>query len=264
MAEGGVVIGLQPGTTDAVTPALPAPTRLGFRDVLRLGSVGVTTRPLRTVLAALGIAIGIAALVAVVGIPASNQAALRLELAALGPNLLTVAPGQTSSGDKAELPTESVAMVRRIAPVQTVSAVGSTASTARRTSAVPVDDHGGTVLATRLDLLNTLGGRVRQGEFLTAATERYPVAVLGTLAATRLGIELRAGAPAPLVWIGDRYFSVAGVLDALPLAPLSEYEWFSAAPPTQNVPARFWSAAHPMHWQHLESPRTPTPRCSSD
>ena len=80
---------------------LPRATRLPPGDVLRLGTVGVRTRPVRTVLAALGIAIGIAALIAVVSIPASNQAALRAQLAALGPNLLTVVPGTNIAGGKA-------------------------------------------------------------------------------------------------------------------------------------------------------------------
>ena len=44
--------------------------------------------------------------------------------------------------------------------------------------------------------------------------------VLGDKAATRLGItEVRAGQPAPTVWLGGRWFTVAGVLAPIPLAP---------------------------------------------
>jgi len=172
------------------------------------------------VLAALGIAIGIAALVAVLAIPASNRAALRLELAALGPNLLVATPGQTSEGRPATLPAESVAMVARIAPVEAVSAVGNTGRTARRSPAMPPGETGGGVVAARLDLLAALRGTVAQGSYLTAATERYPVAVLGAVAATRLGIELPTGGPSPVVAVGDQLFVVVGILNKLALAPL--------------------------------------------
>ncbi|HEY0640339.1 MAG TPA: ABC transporter permease [Pseudonocardiaceae bacterium] len=208
------------GPATGPVPPLPPGTRLHPQDVLRLGLVGIRTRPLRTVLAALGIAIGIASLVAVLGIPASNRAALRLELAALGPNLLIATPGQLPGGQRAELPKESVAMVGRVAPVQAVSATGDTGTAARRSPALPVDDTGGPVLAARLDLLTTLRGTVAQGAYLTAVTERYPVAVLGAVAATRLGIDLSGPGPAPVIAIGDELFTVAGILDRLTLAPV--------------------------------------------
>src|SRR5262249_35483945 len=55
----------------------------------------IRTRPLRAFLSALGIAIGIAAMVAVVGISSSSQANFNALLAKLGTNMLTVSPGQT-------------------------------------------------------------------------------------------------------------------------------------------------------------------------
>ncbi|MBP2320744.1 putative ABC transport system permease protein [Kibdelosporangium banguiense] len=185
-------------------------------DTVRLGMIGLRTRPLRTVLAALGIAIGIAALIAVVGVPASNQAALRNELAGLGPNLLTVAPGADPlTGKKAVLPAESVTMIKRIGPVQSVSAIGMTTASVRRTDRVPSTEGGGLrVVAGNLDLLGVLNARVRTGGFLDAATERFPVTVLGARAA-----QLLAVGPGVLVWIKDRWFTVAGVLEPVPLAP---------------------------------------------
>ncbi|WP_242547192.1 ABC transporter permease [Amycolatopsis sp. MtRt-6] len=197
-------------------PEPPEPVRLGPRELLGLGTVGLRTRPMRTALAALGIAIGIAALIAVVGIPASNQAALRTELEALGPNLLTVAPGRdVAAGTDAKLPASAPAMIRRIPPVQSVSATGTTSATVRRTDHVPADRTGGIrVSAAKLDLLPVLHGTVRTGTFLTSSTAELPVTVLGARAA-----ELLAAEPGRLVWIKDRWFSVAGVLDALPLAP---------------------------------------------
>jgi putative ABC transport system permease protein len=200
---------------------LPKPTRLPPRDVLALGLAGLRTRLTRTALAALGISIGIAALVAVVGVPASSQAALRAQIAALGPNLLTVAPGEDLlSSSKAKLPPDSLAMIRRIPPVQAVSATGATTATVRRSDLVPRDENGGIrVAASALDLLAVVQGRVRAGSFLTAASEGYPVVVLGDRAARVLGVEPRADGAASSVWIGDRQFVVAGVLEPVPLAP---------------------------------------------
>jgi putative ABC transport system permease protein len=200
---------------------LPKPARLSPRDVLVLGLAGLRTRLTRTALAALGISIGIAALVAVVGIPASSQAALRAQIAALGPNLLTVAPGDDLlTSAKATLPPDSLAMIRRIPPVLAVSATGVTTATVRRSDLVPREENGGIrVAASRLDLLAVVQGRVRAGAFLNPATERYPVVVLGDRAARVLGIEPRADGVASLVWIADRQFVVAGVLEPVPLAP---------------------------------------------
>src|SRR3954471_18254438 len=104
-----------------------SPARLRPRDVLRVGGTGLRTRPMRAFLSALGIAIGIAAMVAVVGISSSSRAELDRQLAALGTNLLTVAPGNDIFGDNAALPDESVAMIGRIGPVTGVSAVGKVA-----------------------------------------------------------------------------------------------------------------------------------------
>jgi putative ABC transport system permease protein len=174
-------------------------------------------RPLRAALSALGIAIGIAAMVAVLGISAVSRAGLLAQIHRLGTNLLTAAPGQTLFGQDAELPTTAVPMVSRIPGVTSVSAVGVVDhATVRRTDRIDPDETGGiAVSAARLDLLRTLGGRVRSGTYLTAATTRYPAVVLGAVAADRLGID-RAGAG---VYIAGRWFTVVGVLDSLRLAP---------------------------------------------
>ncbi|MGO4759675.1 ABC transporter permease, partial [Streptomyces sp. 2MCAF27] len=104
------------GRTDRRADAL-RPARLRPRDVVKVGAVGLRTRPLRAFLSALGIAIGIAAMVAVVGISSSSRADLDRSLAALGTNLLTVSPGSTMSGGQARLPETAEEMVSRIGPV---------------------------------------------------------------------------------------------------------------------------------------------------
>jgi putative ABC transport system permease protein len=171
-------------------------------------------------LSALGIAIGIATMIVVTGIPASSGRALDAALAALGTNLLRVQP--IAQGDQPEpLPSEAVGMVARIGPVTHASAVANVHSVVRRSDLVGENDGSGlTVLAGRTDLLPAVGGRLVAGQFLTDATERFPVVVLGSDAAVRLGYDrLLPDTPPPQVSIGNRWFSVAGILAPVPLAP---------------------------------------------
>jgi putative ABC transport system permease protein len=189
-----------------------------MRDLLRVGSLGLRSRRLRAALSALGVAIGIAAVVAVLGISASSRADLIAQLDALGTNLLRVSPGQTLAGDSAELPAASAGMIGRIGDTEQVSASGSVNATVRRTDRIPVDETGGlTVKTADSRLLATLGATMRRGRFLDAATAKYPTVVLGSVAASRLGID--EVNPAPTVWIGNRWFTVIGILDSVPLAP---------------------------------------------
>jgi putative ABC transport system permease protein len=193
------------------------PARLRPADAARVGATGLRTRPLRATLSALGIAIGIAAMLAVVGISTSSRAELDRTLDRLGTNLLTVAPGTTLFGEAARLPTESVAMVGRIGPVLSVSAVGRITSAAVfRNEYIPRGQTGGiAVFAARLDLLGTVGGELAAGAWLNAATGAYPAVVLGAKAVTVLGIST----PGLRVWLGEQWFSVAGTLRPVPLAP---------------------------------------------
>ena len=195
------------------------PGRLHLSDIVRLASYGLRARPLRVVLSALGIAIGIAAMVAVVGISASSRAELNRLLDSLGTNLLTVAPGTSLFGEAATLPEESVAMIGYLADVQAVSAVGEVADAhIYRNDKIPAVQSGGMgVYATRLDLLDTLGATVAAGTWLNAATAEYPTVVLGARTAARLGIG--AVGPDTQVWLGGRWFIVIGVLDPVSLVP---------------------------------------------
>jgi putative ABC transport system permease protein len=187
-------------------------------DLLRLSARGLTVRPGRTALSALGIAIGITALVGVLGLSESSRADLRAQLDTLGTNLLTVAPGQGLMGDDGTLPDESVAMIRRIPTVTDVSAVRAVEATVRRSDRVPESRTSGvTVAAADLDLLDAVAATVREGRWLDAATERYPAVVLGTTAARRLGVGPIAGGVD--VSIAGMPFTVVGILDPVVLAP---------------------------------------------
>jgi putative ABC transport system permease protein len=193
------------------------PARLSPADVVRVGAAGLRTRPLRVFLSALGIAIGIAAMISVVGVSASSRAELDRTLDRLGTNLLTVGPGQTLFGDDSRLPKESLSMVARIGPVESVSAVGRVPDVAvYRNDHIPRGETGSiAVVAARLDLLDTVAAEVASGSWLTTATAEYPGVVLGATAARRLDIR----APGVRVWLGGRWFSVVGVLRPGQLAP---------------------------------------------
>jgi putative ABC transport system permease protein len=196
-----------------------APAGLSPSDVVRLAGAGLRSRPLRAFLSALGIAIGIAAMVSVVGISSSSRAELDRTLDALGTNLLTVSPGRTFFGADASLPPESVAMVERIPPVRSASAIGMIdGGKVYRSDRIPEVETGGlAAYAAQLDLLDTVSATVVSGTWLNEATARYPAVVLGTTAARRLGVG--RASPAVQVLLGGVRFTVVGVLDRVPLAP---------------------------------------------
>ncbi|MEU7861947.1 ABC transporter permease [Nonomuraea sp. NPDC049141] len=199
-----------------MTRARLSPSRLSTVDVLRVGAAGLRARPARVVLSALGIAIGIATMIAVIGISSSSREQLLRRLDRLGTNLLTAAPGRTLFGDKAELPVSALSAVERIGPVSTASATGTVDATVRRTDHIPEAVTGGiSVQAASAELLTTLEGDVAKGTWLNAATERAPAVVLGSAAAKRLGL----GRIGVRVWMGDQWFTVIGILGPMPLAP---------------------------------------------
>ncbi|MEV0407829.1 ABC transporter permease [Actinoallomurus sp. NPDC050550] len=193
------------------------PARLGPRDVVRVGAAGLRARPLRVFLSALGIAIGIAAMIGVVGISASSRAQLQATLDRLGTNMLTVAPGKDLFGSDAELPKESVAMIGRMTDVISASATGKISDTnVYRNDHIDAGETGGIgVLAARLDLPRTAGLRMAAGTWLNAATSRYPAVVLGSDAADALGVAQ----PGVQVWLGSQWFTVVGILEPAQLTP---------------------------------------------
>jgi putative ABC transport system permease protein len=201
------------------TITLLTPRRLASADLLRLSSVGLRTRKLRAALSALGIAIGVAAIVAVLGLSASSQAGLLAEIDRLGTNMLTVSNGQTLFGQPAELPTQAPAMIGRIAGVTAVqdTAYVATVNVYRSPLIPAIDTNALTVQAASLGLLSVTGDALAHGSYLNAATAREPVAVLGALAAQRLGIDrVFAG---ERIWLGSQWFYVAGILNPAVLAP---------------------------------------------
>ncbi|HEY0805221.1 MAG TPA: ABC transporter permease, partial [Pseudonocardiaceae bacterium] len=186
--------------------------RLQLSDLTRLSTVGLRTRKLRAGLSALGIAIGVAAIVAVLGLSASSQAGLLAEINQLGTNLLTASNGQTLTGGTAELPVSAPPMIGRISGVQQVQSTGTVSgATAYRTPYIPTPDTNGlTVQAASLNLLAVLATTVAQGHYLNAASAQEPVAVLGATAAQLLGIDRIY--PDERIRVGGQWFYLAGIL----------------------------------------------------
>jgi putative ABC transport system permease protein len=194
------------------------PSRIAGADLVRVGTVGLRSRRVRTLLTAIGIAIGIAAVVAILGISESSRAGLLAQLDRLGTNLLTVTPGQQLFGGTATLPLEAPAMIGRIPPVQATAATAPVTASVFKTDKVPSVQTGGIgVLAAQPDLLETLRGSLADGVFLNAATAQYPAVVLGAETARYLGIT--SVYPAVRVYLGGQWFTVVGILDPIALAP---------------------------------------------
>jgi putative ABC transport system permease protein len=198
----------------------PTPrSRLRLGDLLPVGTVGLRARRLRAGLSALGIAIGIAAIVAVLGITRSSQAELLAQIDRLGTDLLTVTNGRSIQGQEAQLPTRAAGMLGQIDGVRQVAPTAQLAGVnVYRTDQIPAAQTGAlAVRACDPALVDTLDGRLRHGGFLNPATARYPAVVLGYQAAATLGIS---GLDQPTrVWLGGRWFTVVGILEPLPLAP---------------------------------------------
>lgn len=202
----------------AAPPAAPdrlARSRLLPRDVLHVGSVGLRTRRLRAALSALGIAIGIASMVAVLGISASSRADLLSALDDLGTNLLTVQPGESFFGQASELPQDAPARVRLLGGAEQVAAVYEVPSIAVHRNALTDEENGISALAADPGLATTLGATPATGHFLTDAGTRVPTVVLGSVAARRLGISSVEGQP--VVDLGGRAFQVVGILNPVAL-----------------------------------------------
>ncbi|MEV0898869.1 ABC transporter permease [Actinoplanes sp. NPDC049802] len=182
------------------------PARMPFADVVRVGGHGLRSRPMRVFLSALGIAIGIAAMVGVMGISASSTYELDRRLSSFGTNLLTV-----SAEERSRLPDTAVGMIGALPGVESVSAVGRTTARAYRNDHVPTERTGGIVVyAARTDLPTVAGARTVAGSWLTDAHITHPAVVLGWTAAKSLAVH-EAG-PAQLIWLGGRWFAVVGIL----------------------------------------------------
>ncbi|MCP2328718.1 putative ABC transport system permease protein [Hamadaea flava] len=193
--------------------------RMRAADLLPVATIGLRTRPARTALSVLGVAIGIAALVAVLGITRSSQSDLLARIDRLGTNLLTVTSGQSPSGQERPLPSTAAGGVSLTAGILASAPTAELAGvTVRRTDRIPsVLSNGLAVRAADASLLPVLDGHLTHGTFFTDVTSRYAITVLGHAAAERLGVEDLSGDPR--VFIGGYWYTVIGILAPLDFAP---------------------------------------------
>ncbi len=207
----------QSAKAEAPQADLPPRSRLRAGDLAYVGSTGLRARPMRAVLSALGVAIGIAAMVAVVGISSSSRERLDSQLAELGTNLLTVSVADPSGATPPlPLPADASARAERIHGVTAASATADLPDVhVYRNSLVDAGRTGGlTVVASELNLLSVVGAKLRTGEWLNPATATLPTTVLGSTAADRLGVR----APGTQVWLDGRNTTVVGILEPVALA----------------------------------------------
>ena len=186
--------------------------RLPPRELFNLALLGLRTRRLRAALSALGIAIGIGAMVAVVGVSASSQANLLATIDKLGTNLLTVTPGQNFEGNNEVLPDTSVPMIEHMQNDDSDAAVYTVSSASvLRCPLVPAQQTGGIgVDAASDNLPQVVGTSMASGHFLDAVSDRFPEVVLGSQAANILEIS-RVGGHLE-VYLGNKWFNVIGIL----------------------------------------------------
>jgi putative ABC transport system permease protein len=210
-------------TLDTPVPMEPTtsgrlgPSRLRPSDVVTVATDGLRQRKVRTALSALGITIGIAAMVAVLGLSESSRADLSNQIEQLGTNLLTIEPSGGFGGGDGVLPEESVAKLGRIGPIEVVADVVTLDESPLRNDVMSANETKGlTAVAADVDLLATLRGSVASGAWLDETTAQTPSVVLGAVAAERLAIT--SVADGPMITIGGEWFTVVGILGEFPLA----------------------------------------------
>lgn len=219
------------------------PSKLKFSDIFRVATIGIRTRKQRAALSALGIMIGIGAIVAVLGLSQSSQAELLAQLERLGTNLLVVQPDEGLGRGSGILPETATAMIARIPPVQQTSMLSAVSANVYRNDLMSAERTGGiSVQAADLNLLEVLGGSVAEGVWFDEAKATYPNVVLGSIAAERLGIREVTGFQP--VWLGGRWFTVVGILNLFELAPDLDRSVFIGQPAAasylnhENLPSR--------------------------
>lgn len=238
-------------------------SHLNGADLLRTATVGLRTRRMRMALSALGIAIGIAALVGVLGLSESSKSDLLATLDRLGTNLLTVEAGSGIGLGSGELPDDAAAMIGRIGPVEGTVTISQVDAYVYKNDLVPSTQTSGiTVQAVGTELLDTLAGRVTDGQWLDETRAGYPTTVLGSVAAERLGIREVTGDQQ--VWLGDQWFTVVGVLDSFDLSPdldraaLIGLDAAAGYLDHDNVPTRILVRVDPDHVDEVVEVLAPT------
>jgi len=219
------------------------PSKIHFTDLLRSATIGIRTRKQRAALSALGIMIGIAAMVAVLGLSQSSKSELLAQLERLGTNLLTVQPDAGLGRGAGTLPAAATDMIARIGPIEQTSMLSAVNAFVYRNDLIPTGKTGGiSVQAVDHDLLDVLGGSMTDGVWFDDTRAAYPNVVLGSVAAERLGVREVSGVQQ--VWLGGRWFTAIGILNLFELAPDLDRSVFIGQPAAEtyldhgNLPSR--------------------------
>jgi putative ABC transport system permease protein len=226
------LLGRRPPPGAQAKPGKPRSSKLHPSDLIGLGAMGLRASRVRSALTMIGIAIGIAAMVGVLVISESSRSDLLAQLDRLGTNMLRVTAGQTLFGGDAALAPEARPMIQRIGPVESASSVATVDATVRRTDYIDEGRTGGiSVTATDLDLLDTLRAEVAAGAWFDEASSTMPTVVLGNTAARRLGLD-ETGVR---IWLGDRWFTVIGILAPVELASELDSAAFVGVPVSEML-----------------------------
>jgi putative ABC transport system permease protein len=209
--------GVPPRRQPESAPAPIGRARLPARELFGVAFQGLRTRKLRAALSALGIAIGIGAMVAVVGVSSSAQANLIAEIDSLGTNLLTVSPGTDFLGNSAVLAPSSVPMIKHMLHVESDAPIYQLSNAnVYRTPFVPAEQTGGIgVDAASENLPTVVGTTLASGHFLGTVAQHFPEVVLGAQAAATLQITQASGHV--MLYIGNQWFVVVGILNPVKL-----------------------------------------------
>ena len=177
-------------------------------ELLRLALSRLRTSRVRAALTMLGVIIGVASVVALVGVGQGTTSSITTRLADLGTNLLTISPtGQASDGST----TLTLEDASAIAALPTVAGVAPEVSTSQDVTA------GGkttttSVVGTTTPYLTVRAYDVWQGTFLTGVSvdQKLRVAVLGATTAKTLGLD--GSDLGSQVSIGGIPFQLIGIL----------------------------------------------------
>jgi ABC-type antimicrobial peptide transport system permease subunit len=200
------------------------PSRVvGAADLLREAVAAVLAKPTRLLITGSGTALGIAALVAIAGLTTTAATQIVSRLDGLAATEVVVAPAPPAAGQPQTnvLPWDAEARLSRLNGVVaagTLTRLDAAGAVRTRPSpsseALQVD-----LVSASPGLLDAVRGAMAAGRWFDAghSARGDDVAVLGRAAAERLGVADVSRRPA--VFVGDRAFTVIGVLGATAREP---------------------------------------------
>ena len=200
----------EPFPAGPAEPAGPPPawSRLRLVDLVDESILGISARPARLVLTMIGTVVGIAALVATLGLgqTAAGQIAQRFDAVTATRVVLTVAQSQSAPDGVAQpaLPWDAADRVGRLAGVAAAATYSAVDLGERRVSGVDLIDPAGSnlldipVVAASQGLLGAEGGAVTDGRFFDAGHDRRGDPVVGAGRESRPAARTSTGStPAP-------------------------------------------------------------------